>query len=1065
MPKATVPDKDYNTAMDQPGTDFEGLTPVARSEILWHACDRGDLDAVKSVIRAGCDVNHFHRGHTPLMMASIRGHDYVVKELILAGCRVDQRSKGCLVDWQSFITKMAAAWPTLVALAVLVFAMMILEVGMHITEVRQEIASLVCFCLHLLIITLCLRQDDDTPPRLPRKLRMKMVAKVMAGAGILTSCAVFLVVVWTGIDAVVLTLTVIVTGARELTMVTAMVMAMAVLMVVVLALAGAGPKAVAGAVAGSMVVAGSVGMAGIMVQVEPAINDVAIFQALTDSLAVAKTGTLEELQTSLVTGAIAYKRTLMKTERLVESWAVIWLWVGAVMVVWGTTMVGAVTVAVAVIRKRADAVAVANTVAKVQALALAVGGALIAGGMMSWVAGGVTVFGVWPLGVAFSLLAVMLTMHACSATGMTALHYAAWYNHTECVVHLVEAGANIRDNIRYYRTPLHIASSRLRATIQQMPSFSAKQVVVVIGNSECGKSTLIAALQDPRESKTWLQRLVNKFAQVHNITQRTAGIDTVPFSSAEHGEILFYDFAGQHDYHGPHQSFLDAILSKPDVSVTMLLLVKINDSEDAIIQQLIRWLYPVSLASAPSTPKMMVVGSFLDQAKSKEIACKKMERCLDYLQKEYSSLKVVDFCLLDCREPHSEGIKELCTYLQRTKPVYLIPAVSSGFSDWWIELFRSHSSNLSYNTHWVMAQLTKSFFGQSLQLDTFSVWLQDNAQNLPRNIPSPEEVCRDLSTAGHILYLPNKQNLFQSWLIFDLQSILNNVYGTLFSPDQTLVNQFGLLHCSILSEKFPELDWKMIQEVLISLEFCIRVDPLLLREETLSLTVENKVGGWLYFPALVSAKGQAVFLSDQHYNCEACWQLKTDQKHSVIHPNLIHSIILRTAATLVFIEKDLPPSVRLHCCNVWMNGISWASTKGVDVAVQINEGSVIQVIGQSREGPGELYQYMSDVAQCIFKTIAKRSPALKMTPYIIHPYKYSNLDESESSPASHFPVASIVGSVEAGDNYVHSQPIASGSGSQTVRLEVQIIFGGWSPSLSVAQHLKELQSSECSSTL
>ena len=74
-------------------TDVEELSREERNHVLWYACDGGDLSMVKLVIRAGCDVDHFHRGHTPLMMASIRGHDDVVKELILAGCKVDQRSE------------------------------------------------------------------------------------------------------------------------------------------------------------------------------------------------------------------------------------------------------------------------------------------------------------------------------------------------------------------------------------------------------------------------------------------------------------------------------------------------------------------------------------------------------------------------------------------------------------------------------------------------------------------------------------------------------------------------------------------------------------------------------------------------------------------------------------------------------------------------------------------------------------------------------------------------------------------------------------------------------------
>ena len=85
-------------------------------------------------------------------------------------------------------------------------------------------------------------------------------------------------------------------------------------------------------------------------------------------------------------------------------------------------------------------------------------------------------------------------------TGMTALHYAAWYDHITCGSYLVEAGANMKTENRYLRTPLHICSRRFRAAVQQAHSHQPQQVIAVIGNTEYGKSTLIAALQS--ESRT-----------------------------------------------------------------------------------------------------------------------------------------------------------------------------------------------------------------------------------------------------------------------------------------------------------------------------------------------------------------------------------------------------------------------------------------------------------------------------------------------------------------------------------------------------------------------------------
>ena len=83
--------------------------------------------------------------------------------------------------------------------------------------------------------------------------------------------------------------------------------------------------------------------------------------------------------------------------------------------------------------------------------------------------------------------------------------------------------------------------------------------------------------------------------------------------------MLFFDFAGQDDYHGPHQMFLESLLSKQGVSMTLLLVVKMTEEEDTILHQLHRWLTPVALMATPaSPPQVIIIGSFLDKVKSKE---------------------------------------------------------------------------------------------------------------------------------------------------------------------------------------------------------------------------------------------------------------------------------------------------------------------------------------------------------------------------------------------------------------------------------------------------------------
>ena len=318
-------------------------------------------------------------------------------------------------------------------------------------------------------------------------------------------------------------------------------------------------------------------------------------------------------------------------------------------------------------------------------------------------------------------------------------------------------------------------------------------------------------------------------------------------------------------------------------------------------------------------------------------------------------------CFLDCRRPESEGINQICIFFEKIHPLQL------------------NLGTLSYNLNWVLVQLKKAFFVPAITLQTFQSWARKNAKALLWNLPPPEEVCRDLTAVGHALFLPNKQDPSQSWLILDLQAVLHDVYGTLFSGSQGKVNQFGLLHCSQLAELFPKMDSTMIQEVLISLDFCIQVDArILLRDDLVKPTACTQEEGWLYFPALVSAQPPELFpkyTDPQHFQW-ACWQLRTKEKH-LISAHLLQSIILCLAANHAFAHKL--SSARQHCCSVWMNGLSWMSTKGVDVAVQIRDSSVVQVVGRSKTGPDKLLQYVSTIVQDVIKTTTHLSPKLKAT--------------------------------------------------------------------------------------
>ena len=615
-----------------------------------------------------------------------------------------------------------------------------------------------------------------------------------------------------------------------------------------------------------------------------------------------------------------------------------------------------------------------------------------------------------------------------NGNGNTALHIAASHNKIQCGILLAEGGASVRTRNNSSQTPLDLASAEFKKAIKEALSFTTRKALCIIGNAESGKSTLIAALQ--AESNSFIGKIINRFRRVSDHRQRTAGIETVPHCSRKYGEVLFFDFAGQDDYHGPHQMFLESLLSKPGVSMTLLLVVKMTEEEDAILHQLHRWLSPVALMATPvSPPHVIVIGSFLDKVKSKEEATAKLTRCIEAtrIDLEELPLEFVGSSFLNCRQPQSRGIDQICGFLQE------IP----------VPEFRA--THTRYSLAWVLYQIRSSFTAEALQLKEFSAWVQDNKNNLPRTMPPPEEVCQDLSAAGHTLYLPNREDPSKSWLVLDLPSILHDVYGTLFSQYREIVNELGLLHCRHLAKLFPHLDLEMVQQLLISLEFCLPVDPSILKVELSELTQSKEASGWLFFPALISAKPPQTKGLPQQSVRYLCWQLRTAKKHS-ISARLLQTILLRLAANFV-VKHHLSEGAQQHCCSVWWNGIEWQSKKGVDVSVHIVDNRVIQVIAASLASADKSCQYLTDVISDILSAVHRLSPKLVADCYVMHPPLTAAVFEDIKIPHPQilFPVADIQSSIQGGEMF--SLSLKSSETGHSTRAAIFDLFGGYTPSL------------------
>ena len=242
----------------------------------------------------------------------------------------------------------------------------------------------------------------------------------------------------------------------------------------------------------------------------------------------------------------------------------------------------------------------------------------------------------------------------------------------------------------------------------------------------------------------------------------------------------------------------------------------------------------------------------------------------------------------------------------------------------------------------------------------------------------------------------------------------------------------------------------MVHDVVISLEFCVKVDPSILPEAIHMMDSSDEGHRYLFFPALVSAEPPKAFIQPSEESYTLSWQLVVNE-NVFISPRLLQTIILRLAAHHIFHELEGSES-REHYSKVWWNGIFWQSTEDVDVAVQISDNAVIQVIGRSEVGPEVLCRYISKLTEDIFATIRDLSPRLSGTVYMIHSVNQQMLLKQPKSPSPQeiFPLDVIMRSVKKGSKTT----LSLGTGTDAaVRKPVSEIFGGFEPLMEVIQSL------------
>ena len=559
--------------------------------------------------------------------------------------------------------------------------------------------------------------------------------------------------------------------------------------------------------------------------------------------------------------------------------------------------------------------------------------------------------------------------------GKTALHYSAECHDHFIPLALLDAGADIDCLDRKGQTFFKLAPPRLFTKVKSnLLKMKRHKIVCVVGYPECGKSTLIAAIEEAQQIQGTLNEWSCEFfhREVDLYNERTAGIVTKVVNCKSLGSIRFFDFAGHTEYYISHLAFLDSALSVKDVSVAFIMITDLRKSKTKRLAECKEWLSQIKCVISDnnnSQLKVILVGSHLDKFYSCQYS---RQTCL--LEEIFDHLKAV----FECEKIHFEGCVAMnCRRLISTGSRDLQGYLASGYQSGSSFEDISPSACVLFNNLKEVKQVLSLIEVKEIY---------DKNSSSPSTLKYVANLCKQLAASGLILYIEDKDSS-NSWVVVQVEDVLSDVHGTLFAPPDKqkfpkykscLDNKFGLITLKELELGFKEckLPLHMIKDFLMTMQFCYPLPAKILHDDILKLLYDGSSGQecleWLYFPHLVKAGEFDVpdlFPNKQSSDYWICWELQVlDSDNHRFNPLLQQALFITFGSKFVEPECTDEYKINSHSCVLLRNGIKW-NIEGIDICVCVKEKSAVQVLGRSTSENGfkPLIDMISKVAQEIFR--------------------------------------------------------------------------------------------------
>ena len=549
--------------------------------------------------------------------------------------------------------------------------------------------------------------------------------------------------------------------------------------------------------------------------------------------------------------------------------------------------------------------------------------------------------------------------------------------------------------------------------------------ILITGDGGVGKSTFLKSMLS---SKGFLANF-SKAKPVTGVDEKTVGIIPYEVVTKEFGRVTCHDFSGQHEFYASHCAILENSLQISPPIILYLADLREED-EQKTVDSLARWMTLVQNQCTKLRDKahVIVVGSHADQLREKQHNPRSKEKIFAPVLKKFPNFEFIAFIPMDCRYPDTEQMKHAKKLIQKSSAILRSPeTISLNAHTFYIYLLDSFKDDLALPLKDVQDRIHKD-----LDQEAKSKRKKNLLSFIPSTLSGLVEICQQLSKRNLILYLHNEDSPERSFIICDCTTLLSNVTGTVFAPENfrqhcKLASSTGVVPLSRFSEQFKAYDIEMLIAFMSHLELCFEIED----KEVLECVREQEVNPeldsrYLFFPGLIRIETpEKVWEDDFALSCHFGWIIECVQDIQFFDPRCLQVLILRLVFTFGLaparkVQEHIPSLQR--SCSIWKNGIFWCNDEGISSHLELtNNGKSFVLKMRSREFKPEFLAVRSEIIVKVLKTIEEFCPNITTVESVINPQEMIKHPVKPAASLTLFSISNVALAVALNKDDVQSE--------------------------------------------